>query len=254
MKTKTTKTTFGQVRKKALAYWLKETNRKLHVNDVVRHSFECHWQNNYTSEDCHNSLYCSYGESNTLITDWLRDDRFDDYTFKTPKYNSRLYRHYVIFFLIVSEILVDFVDLHKLLDNPDTKKTRKALSIQGHQFDVHSLFCFINSICKHKMGDAEDMKHYHCLNHHIQYAFNDDEKPVKATINVNNLTTINISDLTGEEMLEVPTVMSIIEQLVHCYKYTSDFLYNNYKNVSDKLKPFEKGVKSPEMEPELINE
>ncbi|MBK9049323.1 MAG: hypothetical protein IPL74_22485 [Bacteroidetes bacterium] len=228
---------FKKTRIAARNYWLKSTKRKRYINDITFSSLECEWQNLYVSNGFHNSFYCSLGEWNSHITDILSEETYDKYDFKTPRYNQALFRYYTRLLLISSEILTDFQDFLILLTGDKQKHVRTKLSISPHNFTCQELFTFINNICKHKAGEIKKFK-YHCLNHHINYIFNDSIlKHTQPTVNINNIESIT---LVGNEKIEVPKLEDILKQIINCYSVLDNYLKSNYKNVIAQLAKFEK--------------
>jgi len=228
--------TFGQIRRDSKKYWLAETKRKRNINDNTIDSLECFWQNNYVTPEKHNSFYCSLAEWNTHITDILSDNRFDNFTFKTSRYNKALFRHYTRLLLVVSEIITDFQDFKAHISGKKQGPVRSALSIPGHPFSVDELFSYINNICKHKTGNTKTK--YHCLNHHVKYVFRDSTSLTRSeTLNIKNITAKTAND---SEPIEVPKLKDILVQVIHCYKCIDKYLADNYSTVQHNLTQYEK--------------
>lgn len=229
--------TFENIRKDCLKYWKKETKRKRNINDNVIESFECIWQNNYVSKDMHNSIYCSIAEWNTHITDILGDSRFDELKFTRDKDSQSLFRFYTRVLLISSEILTDFQDFLILFEDIGKKKARELLTDSSNEFSFQELMDYINSICKHKIGQNNFQK-YHFYNHHIKYHFKDSGiECYSKKIFIKNVKSINV---TGTEPLEIPFLMSIIKQILFAYNVIDKSLNLNFKTNKVKLKKYER--------------
>jgi hypothetical protein len=230
--------TFKKIRKDCLKYWKKETKRKRSINDNVRDSIECLWQNKYvSSNDMHNSIYCSIAEWNTHISDLLGDSRLDKLKFTRVKDSQSIFRFYTRVLLISSEILTDFQDFLILFEGINQKKARKLLYDNSNEFSFQELIDFINYICKHKIGHDKYQK-YHFYNQHIIYHFKDSGLPcVSKKISIKNVKTIKV---TGGECLEIPLLRSIIKQIVFAYSVVDNSLKNNYQTRKTELIPFER--------------
>ncbi|GAL86072.1 hypothetical protein MYP_3301 [Sporocytophaga myxococcoides] len=231
--------TFKEIRLEVKEYWLAETKRKRYINDSIIDSFECLWQNNYTEGDKHNSIFCSIGEWNNHITDILTDRKFDKVIFASSKHNTALFRYYTRLFLVVSEILTDFLDLMVYLNDIKNDKARKLLNIKDHYFTFQEFFDYINNICKHKIGDGRNLAiKYHCLNHHIDYFFLDSgKKKTKKLISIKNLSSIKVD---GTEQIEVPRIIDVIKLVINCYNHIDLAFRDNYPSYKTKLSKFEK--------------
>lgn len=57
------------------------SRQRINEHDNIEQSYECNWQLKYQAPDKaqqdHYSIFCSMGEWNTIITDYLTDKRWD---------------------------------------------------------------------------------------------------------------------------------------------------------------------------------
>jgi hypothetical protein len=226
---------FGQVRQAALDMWLQATKRaRQDESDNIADAYECVWQNGFQEFDSerteHYSVFCSMGEWNTNLTDWLMDDRFDFLTFETNEDKDRLFRHYTIFFLLLSEILTDFQDVLTVFRlgrfprggaemREQNDLSRSQLDHQGMEGTTQNIFNYINSVFKHKT------KNLHTCNHHLYFYFEDSGSSHEAngSITIENATALITAFREGSATkipkgIVVPPVTLIIAILSHCYE------------------------------------
>lgn len=234
---------FGEIRKEALDYWLSETKRVSDDDIMVFGTYENEWAEKYTSDDMHNSLFCSMGDWNSHITDMLNDDSLDTIQFGDEFKSEVLFRYYTRFLLIVSEVLSDFSEMMELLEGGKQTKIRKLLSPQHLEFDLNQLFGYINSICKHKIAKSGEIK-LHNRNHHSTKVFAD------ASGYIREENTVHVSDYIKSGFVRVqiesPRLKDIIDQILYCYSRVDEKLQalNNEDRVLllSKLKIFEMHV------------
>lgn len=231
---------FKEIRIESKRHWYQKTKRKRYINDLTTDAFECQWQINLVDSSKHNSFFCSLGEWNTHISDFLLDCSFDKFEYVVPRYNKSLFRHYTRFFLIVSEILTDFQDLLIYLTNDSMADVRYLLSKPAHSFSFQNFMDYVNHICKHKGGQRRAFKKYHCLNHHIEYKFLDNGLPSSTgDITINNLLTAPVST---HQMIEVPKLLDIIDQILFCYDVTDGILNRMTAVMATKMSIYEKNI------------
>jgi hypothetical protein len=95
------------VRKNVLAYWQEYTlcERKA-GDDIITDRFECIWQCGHEPPEIessdHFSIFCSMGEWNTMVMDFLEDNRYDQLDLSGPEAHPQLFRHYTLLFLLIS--------------------------------------------------------------------------------------------------------------------------------------------------------
>lgn len=173
--------TFKIIREAALNSWLTETKRqRKNETDEYIESFECRWQTGIEqpiNETDHYSIFCSIGDWNTNLTDYLTDDRFDHFNFLIEENKDVLFRQYTKILLTASEIMTDFQDIlstfreGKLLTDYEFRdeniNSRKELDKKSKIGETQRFFTFINNICKHKINNI------HICNHHLNIHFED---------------------------------------------------------------------------------
>lgn len=76
-------TSFGDARKQAFHNWEGTTFRNCDgINDELTGSWECKWQDAATERNYnHISIFCSLGDWGSNVTDILKDNRYDSYSF-----------------------------------------------------------------------------------------------------------------------------------------------------------------------------
>jgi len=190
--------TFGPVRSAALDMWLHATYRvRDSTSDNISGAYECRWQNGFQDADSerieHYSVFCSMGEWNTNLTDWLMDDRFDHLSFESDDDKDLLFRHHTIFFLLISEMLTDFQDVLTVYrlgrfpvrgDRDQNDISRRMLDFPGLEGTIQNIFDYINNVFKHKT------KNFHTCNHHLYIYFED------AGLSYESAGSITIHDAT----------------------------------------------------------
>lgn len=239
---------FGQVRKQALQFWLDSTNRTRGTVDDFSNSYECGWQNDLVPEDKHNSLFCSIGEWNSNITDILSESSIDHLTFDDEEARQTIFRYYSRLLLISSEILTDFQDCLCYLNDysgghPEAnKKATKQLSNPELEFSSVNLFRYVNNICKHKIGNRpSSLLKYHKCNHHIDYQFKDDPN-FRRTNNSLKVKNISSKVFVPNMKIEVLSLREIIGQITFGYSTVDRALRRSgrKKQIRTKLERFER--------------
>lgn len=81
---------------------------------------------------------------------------------------------------------------------------------------------------------------YHCFNHHVQYEFMDN--PNQQAISKSSNNNLKSTVLNGDESIEVPELIDVLEQIIYCYTVLDKYLARNYNSVNNKLAQFEKQV------------
>jgi hypothetical protein len=205
---------FGEIRKEALEHWLNETGRVSDDDVMVFGTFESRWAGEYTSDDMHNSLFCSMGDWNSHITDILKDNSLDDIEFDDELKTEVLFRYYTRFLLIVSEVLSDFSKVIELIEGGKQDKIRKTLSSPNLEFDMKNLIGYINNICKHKIEKSSE-KALHNRNHHCNKVFADMPNYERSE------DTVHVGDYIKEGFVKVqiesPRLKDVIDQILYCY-------------------------------------
>lgn len=205
---------FGEARKEALEHWLQETKRVSEDGVLVFDTYESTWAEKYTSEDMHNSLFCSMGDWNSHITDILKDSSLDEIEFNDEQFSEVLFRYYTRLLLIVSEVLSDFCEIIELLESNKQGQSRKELSSPNLDYDLNQLFGYINSICKHKISKSGEIK-LHNRNHHSAKVFAD------ANGYTRHENTVHVGDFIKSGFVKVqiesPRLKDIIDQILYCY-------------------------------------
>jgi hypothetical protein len=220
--------TYGTIRKRTLEYWLKETKRIRHehtpFDDDRNYALDCNWQDNATElKYTHISLFCSLGEWASNITDLLDEEKYDNLNYHTGSDYVVLYRVYTRFFLVISELIEDFIAIYAETKNINNKKNAGE-SFEENYFqegELQRLSDFINNICKHKYkkSDNKDMdKEMHKYDHHLPKAFEDisDDDitfPFTQIIGLNNLVFTEEPDTC----ILIPKLQYLIETIVKCY-------------------------------------
>ena len=228
--------TFKEIRLNAKSHWNTVTKRKRNktqMNDDINNAFECNWQRDLVPPDKHASIFCSIGEWATSITDFLHDSRFDNYTFSSERQRLALFRHYTRFFLIASEILVDFEDMIKHF-NDKLKDVRAYLKDNALSYSFDEIMGYINNVCKHKFGNLKCDAKYHLCNHHIDYVFIDSKTFAP---NRKNIRVANLKSHKGSK-IEVPALIEVINQILYCYQRLDLVLRDKTLNIKPKLKRF----------------
>ena len=231
---------FKTVRKAALEKWLHQTKRiRKDTTDDYSQSYECDWQTWYRTkpetDKSHYSVFCSIGDWNTSITDYLSDERFDHCDMGKDGDKDILYRHFMMLFLITSEILTDFQDLlsvfngqmrtNAILRNERTASRNLLSSLAAPNF-IQNLFDYINKVGKHKVNNL------HVCNHHLHIHFDDEGNcPSQKAITV---STINIyfpnlpnGPIPEPDTVSIPTLDSVIDTIINGYKIIDQQFRNN---------------------------
>lgn len=218
---------FGQVREQALELWKATTFRDCEaVNDDITNSYECMWQDRATSLNYkHISIFCSLGEWANNITDVLKDESCDDYSFLDPEHCQALFRYYTRMFLVTSEMLSDFEEITAFVNSTDVKSARTFLS--DKPFGLDTLFGFTNTVCKHKA------KHIHLCNHHLPIWFEDCSEvcPFVQPITIGHL------DFDQPDGIFMPTLADVIMTVVICYNRLNELFEretNKFKAICDR--------------------
>lgn len=186
---------FQTARLNALYHWLELTGREILYNEdgnsieeVVSSNIECEWQTKNWNlhegtdkENNHISIICSLNNWASHITDILTDTSFDllvllplpvgekmkdengkEFDFNMKPY-EKLDRYYGRFFLVVSELILDFGDIAKKLGISDYNQ----FFSEDNKYDYSKVRGYINNVFKHKTNN------FHSCNHHIPILFND---------------------------------------------------------------------------------
>jgi len=107
--------------------------------------------------------------------------------------------------LIISEMLCDFEEIVQKMEVSQSKKAREFLS--NKKGEIHSLFGFINNVCKHKVTSL------HQCNHHIPIWFEDCNQSHSFT----NPIFIENLDFDQPDGLLVPELGYFIQVVLNCY-------------------------------------
>jgi hypothetical protein len=247
---------FKIVRESILEQWLRGTKRqRKNETDDYTQSFECRWQTCFgqlKNEDDHYSIFCSIGDWNTNLTDYLTDLRFDELNLTEEPHKDILFRHYTKILLAASEILTDFQDMlstfraGKLLTdtelNNEKTASRQELDKKSNPGDTQRIFTFINNICKHKINNI------HICNHHLKIHFADSgvASDSSNTIRINNVDLFipknpNTDPQKTADTIEMPPLPYIIDTIIKGYQIV-DETFNADKNKFEKLCTLYKGV------------
>lgn len=249
---------FQNARLRALHTWLYGTGRVLlnkdgEVLSREYHSsnFECKWQLKNEElhvgtpqEDNHISIFCSLNDWASHITDILGDHRFDlipliEEPIREEEINKDgnkiendvfeyklLARHYARFFLVVSELIVDFDDMAKLIDKSLTNKIFENSNLMSYL----GLRGYINNVFKHKT------KNIHKCNHHIPIVFEDGNiyNDLIETNHANYYIKVGCTheyELKNTEyILVLPRLIEVVKLLIYCYEKIDELL------TADKIK------------------
>ena len=200
---------FGPIRLVSLDYWKDESHRTTDaINDDITASIECKWQDRATLE-CgyeHISIFCSLGDWASNISDLLKEESYDFYSFIDEEASQALYRYYTRFLLVASEIISDFEEIVRIVNDSDVKRSRNFLSRRDGEVD--SLLGFINSVCKHKV------RKIHRCNHHLPIWFLDcdRENPYEKPI---SLSVLNLSD---PDSILIPRLIDLLDIILDGYQ------------------------------------
>ncbi|PPK83797.1 hypothetical protein CLV84_4343 [Neolewinella xylanilytica] len=243
---------FRNSRLKALHHWLHSSGREILYQDgesipreYIANNFECKWQlknedihRDTDKENNHVSIFCSLSSWSSHITDLLSDVRFDqtslsDQPIKDKVVNSKgeiveidiyedelLFRHYSRFFLVVSELLVDFADIAKFVDSSNKSKIFENNSLISYE----KLRGYINNVFKHKTHNL------HKCNHHIPFIFSDgnihglDYKHDKDTYYIEVGCSHNYGLKNIEYIIVIPKLIEVIRLIIHCYNVVDNLL------------------------------
>lgn len=176
---------FHSVRKQALQTWAGFTKRRITdefgelLSDDFAGAYECKWQKAH--EGRHVNLFCSLGEWGSNITDLLKDSRFDYLDLTSEKDAKVVFRYYTRLMLVVSEMMTDFQDIYKCLEELPAKAKESNTAARDFYSQYHgkaiyqNVFTFINSVCKHKTGNL------HSCNNHLPIYFEDAGNVAPAT-------------------------------------------------------------------------
>ncbi len=168
----------------ALYHWMELTGRDLNyteqgntVREEVADNFECKWQQRNwkihkgtDKEDNHISIICSLNNWASHISDILtdmsfdlvqiysfpvKDEMIDDETKEKFEFDiytyEKLMRHYGRFFLVISELILDFGEIAKKLGK--TNKDLNKFYSEDNVLDYEKLRGFINNVFKHKTNN-----------------------------------------------------------------------------------------------------
>ncbi len=220
--------TFGKVREQAFLIWQATTNRNCEgINDDIRGSFECKWQDRATLEKYeHISIFCSLGDWANNITDILKDNSCDDCSFFDHEHCLALFRYYTRLLLVTSEILSDFEDMIARVKQADSKTKTTRAFLSDEPISVDALLGFINTVCKHKVHNI------HRCNHHLPIWFQDSQMncPFTAPIEIGNLA------FSQPDSILMPKLSDIIMTIVVCYNRLDDLFGKEadmFKSICD---------------------
>lgn len=223
---------FGEVRRAALAQWIRGTGRQPEILedekygglvqfDDISKSHECRWQGEARrirgDKDYHVPHFCSLGEWSMNISDILCDTRYDRLEMATHGHagfadHRMLFRHYTRLLLVISEMINDFVDIEKaFLGNKS--QGRGYLS---NELNVNALMRFINNVCKHKAQSHKTGIHFH--NHHLPIWF-EEVGPVPSWAKPIGLKSKSSEDAN---LIAVPRLSSLIQVVVDGYNKTDE--------------------------------
>ena len=252
---------FGQVREAVLAKWLKETKReRVDGDDIISSSYECDWQRCFKTDGSqdkyHYSIFCSMGEWNTMITDFLEDARFDNLDFGDEKVHRVLYRHFGRLFLAVSEAMTDFQDMLTILrtgtleaDSDENNLSRELLSrYAGRATFVNEFFNFTNKIMKHKA------RNIHLCNHHMKFHFEDSGNPYAGTdaIEVSNVGQFisrkpTIPPQRKGKAIVIPSLDDIVTAVLNGYKVVDEEFRADLVSFEHFIKEFQMEIEAPDI-------
>jgi hypothetical protein len=247
---------FQTARLNALYHWIELTGRDLNytehgnaIREEVADNLECKWQQRNwkihegtDKKDNHISIICSLNNWSSHISDILTDVSFDlvqiynspvneemtdvetgkKFEFDVYPY-EKLMRHYGRFFLVVSELIVDFGDIAKKLRISDFGKFYSDNNV----LDYGKLRGFINNVFKHKANN------FHRCNHHVPILFDDGFPPLDKYQSNSNEYMIEIgcsheySKKDVEYILRLPRMVEIIKFLGICYQKLDKLLDEN---------------------------
>ena len=219
--------TYGTIRKRVLKKWLKKTKRvRLKFEDDFSKSLDCVWQNKAEKLGYdHISVFCSLGEWSTNLTDLLTEEKYDDLKF--DKDFEIVFRIYTRYFLIISEILEDFININKEIKKLESKK-KSGNDLENNSFrenELKNLSDYINTIFKHKYENL------HLHNHHIKKCFLDitDSKSNWEFECVDIITIDKVQQTYSESgCIEIPRLNYLIEVILKCYdKIKKEFKAND---------------------------
>jgi hypothetical protein len=162
-------TLFGQVREPAFELWQQGTKRDCFpINDVVLESYECKWQDRAVFElgYDHISIFCSLADWASNVSDILRNNLYDCFDLLDDEDRQALFRYYTRLLLVISELLSDFEQMVVAARRMNNLGAARNL-LSNTPGEVHAVFGFINSVCKHKA------KGIHRCNHHLPLWFDD---------------------------------------------------------------------------------
>lgn len=242
---------FISVRQDALTLWLTQTRRMAYwigdtilTDDFGNGNFECKWQldaANIKGENWHVPYFCSLGDWAGNITDMLTDFRYDALSFGIEEdYDQLLFRFYTRFMLVVSELVTDFSDLlaeTKLLLDDETQ-IRKALS---KTLNVHELFEYINSVCKHKVRQRGKRAHQtklHSCNHHLPLFFED--SGLQSVFN--NPLGVKNTKVTNPDGIVIPALRSLVQVVLDGYQELDKGFQNDRQKFIDFISHPEHGT------------
>lgn len=163
---------FKEIRLAAVKQWydgLRRVRRQGALSDDYTGSLLCEWQGKCYDEDKHCSLLCSLGDWLDNISDQLTDERFDGVDKQADQ--EALFRFYTRIMLAVSEVVEDFITVHKQI----TGAKNKVLAGQNMETGclppgaLQAFSNYINSVAKHKT----EGHNLHVHNHHQQKEFED---------------------------------------------------------------------------------
>ncbi|RPE13149.1 hypothetical protein EGT74_06355 [Chitinophaga lutea] len=179
--------TFGEIRNAAVELWTKSLNRTRQEGDLTDDysaSLLCTWQSD-CGKACnkHCSFYCSLGDWLNNISDILYDERWDNLS---DEDHEVIFRFYTKIMLLVSEVVEDFLHLHRRVNNTK-EKSDASRDFEKGAFaadETRNLSNFINSVGKHKT----ERNNLHVCNHHLTTEFEDfGAKPTANQIRLDQL-------------------------------------------------------------------
>jgi uncharacterized metal-binding protein len=155
-------------------------------------------------------LLCSLGDWLNNISDLLTDARFDDIDIDADGDADTLFCFYTRILLAVSEILEDFVMVHKQVTDIKKKSEAGDDFAKGafHPRELQALSDYINSVTKHKT----ERSNLHVNNHHQKKEFED----FGTTYHDNQ---VSLKDLAWDSMnkdttILIPTLGYLIDMVI----------------------------------------
>lgn len=240
---------FRDIRLTAVEQWytgLHRTRREGSYSDDYSDSLLCEWQKKCLDDDKHCSLLCSLGDWLDNISDQLLIKELDDLD-ETGDIEA-LFRLYTRIMLTVSEIVEDFVTVHKQITGIQGKTEAGNDLISGvlPTGELKRLSGYINSLTKHKT--EHDNLHVH--NHHQQKEFEDfGATPHDNQVSINNLAWKTMNKDTTILVPSLGYLVDLVIKLNQCFDnqlqtragyldrlnqlYTDDYIWGSKEEVTE---------------------